>query len=188
MIALVCKEINALLDKEYLDQKHGLVFPATLDIGGKNSVIPLDFGAKEISIDRGVIPDAKYRSLSYFEANAPTRNAHINSMYTGFVSFVLWMNTDKINPDNDHLAEIITRDLETSFKNMRGKTFTGDNQGKIHAVRVNYLHNRNSDILARYTFEKKSLVVAPPYDIIKIDMEVDFSIDCEAVTMNPKVC
>lgn len=188
MISILCNALKEIIDAPYLDKKYGLVFSAKGSGSDGNPItFPIEDGEKTCSFSRAAVPDAKYRALSYFESNGPTVSSRMGEgkLYISYLSLVVWMNTEKININDPFIGDKITGDLEKKISSMKNVSFDG---GSVMKAMVSKLHSRSHDIFSKYSYPDKSKYLAAPYNAIKLDFEIHYSLTCGDVVMNPKSC
>lgn len=188
MVSILCNALKEIIDAPYLDKRYGLVFAAKGKGSGGNAIVfPIENGEKTCEFSRAAVPDAKYRALSYFESNVPTTSIKVGEgkLYISYLSFVVWMNTDKINFEDEFIADKIMSDLEKKISSIKNLSFDG---GSISKAMVSKLHSRSHDIFAKYSYPDKSKYLANPYNAIKLDFEIHYSLTCGDVIINPKSC
>lgn len=188
MVATLCNELKDIFDEPFFDKKHGLVFAAQ----GKTSegipiTFPIEFGEKNCAISNAVIPDKNYRALSYFESYSPTIAVRVGEgmNYISYLSLVVWMNTEKINVEDKLISDKILAYLERKISAIKNKSIPS---GRIGKATVLKMYSRSHDIFSKYRYPDKSFYLAAPYDAIKIDFEVHYSINCGEIVINPKNC
>lgn len=188
MVATLCNELKDIFDEPFFDKKYGLVFAAQGKTAeGVPITFPIEFGEKNCTLSNAVVPDKKYRALSYFESFSPTVPIRVGEgmNYISYLSLVIWMNTELINKDDKLISDKILSYLEHKISNIRGRSIPS---GRIGKAMVLKMYSRSHEIFSKYRYPDKSFYLAAPYDAIKIDFEVHYSINCGEIVINPKDC
>lgn len=182
MIASLCQALNTVSLAPYGDKRYGLAFDYSSEVSGKRVTFPFEHGSESCTRDNAIIPDARYRMLSWWEHSGDIRSSKLEgrAVHTASLSLVAWVNTKKISAD-PLISDKIMRDIMRKYEVARVISHTSG--ASVLKVRVTGARPRAKEILSKYSFDDASKLISHPYDIFRVNMEVDFVYECAEIEM-----
>jgi hypothetical protein len=186
MIATLCNELKEQLDLNWLDVKHGLAFTNKVDLPGAGKVsVPFEWGIEECKNGNFISPDAKKRSVSWFESDGLNMKNKVEHGLTTAtqLSFCNWINCKLIDKDDPFIQDKVMSLAESAIANLKNTTL-----GPIRIIRVQVVKiNVGADkILGKYGFTDKAMMSIHPYFGYNIVFNLEFTSHvCEPITLNP---
>lgn len=160
---LVRKAIQTKVDPE-----NGLIYqnsyPVSSDVDGR---------CFETGRYKDLIPDDKFKSISFFENYGQSQVADATFMgrdtikIKSNVRFVCWLNLKKLGITKDYNPE-----FALNFMDLISKSHPKVDGVLEYSIKAIGLSFRNEDVFAEYTFNDKISMLMYPYDFFAVTFEI----------------
>ncbi|MBL7942990.1 MAG: hypothetical protein JNM00_09500 [Flavobacteriales bacterium] len=181
MIATLASQINELIDLSWMEKKHALVFSNSLKIEGKAKTFPFPWGTVECNDASIATPDTRYRAVTWYEGGQPQPVRHVEGgdIMRANMRVVCWIQCNKIGTDQ----LIGDKCLLNLKKELAALTLESD-ELKVIKISVSGVVNDARNILGKYNFEDKAMLLLYPYYLGAIDFSATYIEKCSSVTVD----
>jgi len=178
--------IKGLIENEnYIDKIVGLVRSFIKKVNGVTKIYPVgceltDDECEQMLFD--LIPDAKYRTLIYFEDLGTVlidRDGHGHTNWRSSLKLVCWINTNKFEFTGCSIAPLIIQNIVSLIP-------TGFfNSGNYQNVKIKVIGEdiKSNLIFSKYTYDEATRqYLQYPYDYFALNIQVEFRMHKSCVT------